>query len=50
MSETNIFVSLVEALDPVIQVVLDLLFFPLNAIIGFIWGGIKELITSILFG
>lgn len=48
--EDNIFVTVIEALDPVIDVVLDVIPPPINFVVGFLWGGIRELILEILFG
>jgi len=48
--DINIFVAIVEAFDPIIAEIIDVIPFPINAAIGFIWGGIKELITEVLFG
>lgn len=50
MSEDNLFQTFFEALEPVISVILDVLPFPVNAIVGFIYGGIRELVTEVLFG
>ena len=49
MPEENVFVMLLDAFDPIIDIVIDLLFFPVNAIIAFIWGGITEVIKEVLF-
>jgi hypothetical protein len=50
MSEDNIFVAILDALDPVIDEVVDVMGFPLNAIIAFLWGGIQEILREVLFG
>jgi hypothetical protein len=51
MSEdTNIFEAVIEALDPVIAGILDVIPFPINAAIAFLWGGITEVIVEVLFG
>ena len=49
MVSDNVFVSLVAALDTIVLLVIDLLFFPVNAVVGFIWGGIKFLVQEVLF-
>lgn len=48
--EDNIWVALINGIEPVIGVLLDVLPFPLNAVVGFIWGGIRELVLEVLFG
>ena len=48
-TETNIFIDLLSALDPVIAALIDILPFPLNGAIAFLWGGISEIIKEILF-
>lgn len=50
MVSDNIWVNLMDALDSIIMFVIDLVFFPIDAVIGFIWGGIKFLVTEVIFG
>ncbi len=50
MVSDNIWVNLVNALDSIIMMVIDLLFFPVDAVIGFVWGGIKFLVQEVIFG
>lgn len=38
-----------DALTPVMDVLLDIIPFPINAVVGFIYGGIRELLTEVLF-
>lgn len=49
-SDDNIFIAILDALDPVIDEVIDVMGFPLNAIIAFLWGGIQEILREVLFG
>lgn len=50
MSSDNVWVNLVNALDTIVSMIIDLLFFPVDAVVGFIWGGIKFLVTEVIFG
>lgn len=43
----NIFVDVLIALDPVILEILDIIPFPINAAVAFLWGGISEVIKAV---
>lgn len=49
MVEDNIFIAIIDAMDPIVAEILDFLVFPLDAVIGFLWGGISEIIREVLF-
>lgn len=45
----SIAIGIIDAFQPVIDVFLETLPFPLNGGLALIWGGIKEIILKILF-
>lgn len=47
--EDSLFDVFFDALEPVIAVILDVLPFPINAIVGFIYGGIEVVLTEVFF-
>lgn len=46
----NIFETLFDALAPIMDILLDVIPPPFNLIVGFIYGGIRELLVEVLFG
>lgn len=49
MSEDNIFVVLLDAISPLVDILLDIIPFPFNAIVAFIFGGVEEVLLEVLF-
>lgn len=47
--DINIFIVLVDAIDNVIAELVDVIPFPINAAIAFIWGGIAEIVREVIF-
>lgn len=46
----NIALAIIDAFQPAVEAIIDTLPFPLNGAIALIWGGIKEILLTVIFG
>lgn len=42
--------GIISTFDPAVRAVIEVLPFPINGALALIWGGIKEILLTILFG
>lgn len=42
--------GIIDAFQPIVDAIIDVLPFPINGAVALIWGGIKEILISVIFG